>query len=298
MPGVARFGRPSKPLAIVVLALILSIVACIVFSRLSVHAADGSAAFTFSAAQGPDNPTYRLAVMDKPYPRVQFCGKHSTFFVGCRTDAISEAQWMKFQTALADIHFSELAADYKSLETDAPIFVLCRQDPKKCVRIEAYSGLPDELRHLDGSLGRLLNTDRWVRGSVEAARRLRSEGHDLNALDGPSHESTLLIRALIFSDEDIVAELLRDGAKPNVRGADGFTPLLRAVSNGNVESLYDKVALLVGAGGSVCTAAPDGKTPLDFVRLMESDAGRPDIEDFQKTDRLLLAKGGDCVKTR
>jgi Ankyrin repeats (many copies) len=264
----------------------------------STHAADGSAAFTFSVAKGPDSPTYNLAIMEKPQHRVQFCGKHSTFFVGCRTDAISELQWAKFESALADIHFSELAADYRSLETDAPIFVLCRQAPKKCVRIEAYSGLPDELRHLDGSLVRLLNIDQWVHGSSEAVRQLRSEGRNLNALDGSPHESTLLIRALIFSGADVVAELLRDGAKPNVRDADGSTPLLRAVSNGNVEALYDKVTLLVGAGAAVCTAAPDGKTALELVRLMESDAGRPDVEEFKKTDRLLVAKGGDCVQRR
>jgi hypothetical protein len=34
MPGAARFGRPSKPLAIVILGLIIFIVSWIVFSRL------------------------------------------------------------------------------------------------------------------------------------------------------------------------------------------------------------------------------------------------------------------------
>lgn len=278
--------------------LVLTILVAIEGVCYPTHAADGSAVFTFSVAKGPDSPTYSLAIMEKPHPRVQFCGKHSTFFVGCRTDAISEAQWLKFETALTDIHFSELAADYRSLETDAPVFVLCRQAPKKCVRIEAYSGLPDELRHLDGSLGRLLNADRWVQGNVAAVRQLKSENRDLNALDGTPHESTLLIRALIFSDEDVVAELLRGGAKPNERGADGFSPLQWVVTRGDVRSLYDKVTLLVGAGADVCTTAPDGKTALEFVRSIEADAGRPDIEDFQKTDRLLVAKGGDCAKKR
>ena len=34
MPGAARFGRPSKPLTIVILIMFLFIVAWVVFSRL------------------------------------------------------------------------------------------------------------------------------------------------------------------------------------------------------------------------------------------------------------------------
>lgn len=273
--------------------LLLSAAGCF-----STHAADGSATFTFSVAKGAESPTYFLTIRGKQHPRVEFCGKHSTFFIGCRTDPLSEQQWAEFETALADIHFSELASEYTSPETDGPILILCRQAPKKCVRIEVHRELPDNLRNLEGLLARLLNTDRWIHGSVEAVRQLSSESRDVNALDGPSHESTLLIRALIFSDEEVVAELLREGAKPNVRGRDSFSPLQWVVTKGNVTSLYDKVMLLVGAGADVCTTAPDGETPLEFVRSMESDTGRPDMVEFQKTDRFLVAKGGECIERR
>jgi hypothetical protein len=264
----------------------------------SARAAGESAMFTFSVAKGWESPTYRLTIAGKQHPRVQFCGIHSTFFTGCRTDAISEQQWADFNALLDRLHFSELAAEYKSPETDAPIFVLCSQAPKKCVRIEAYTGLREDLRTLDSSLGRVLGTDRWVYGSVDAVRQLMTENRDLNARDGRAHESTLLIRALLYADKDVVAELLKDGINPNVRDKDGSTPLIRVIINGNSTSLRDKVEMLVGAGATVCARTPDGKTALELARWMESDGGRPNIKEFKDTDSFLVKNGGDCVETK
>ena len=71
-----------------------------------------------------------------------------------------------------------------------------------------------------------------------------------------------LITAAVMQDRAAVKELLEDGKYPDVRQKDGFTPLMIAASNGDVET----ASLLLGKGADPNLRAAGGKSALSLAR--------------------------------
>src|SRR5207249_9540392 len=81
-------------------------------------------------------------------------------------------------------------------------------------------------------------------GSLESVRLLARHGADPNASD-PRGGQTALMWAAAEGHGDVVAGLVAMGAKVNAASKAGFTPLLFAVTKGDVPSI--KTLLAAGA---------------------------------------------------
>jgi hypothetical protein len=116
----------------------------------------------------------------------------------------------------------------------------------------------------------------WVipsTGDMEGLKEMLDKQPDqLNALVGGMH-ATMLHVAAYKGQAAMVAELLRRGAKVNLRTKQGHTPLYDCIDNlGTVEI----AAMLLDAGADVTIADNAGKTPLQLA----IDKNRDDIADL------------------
>lgn len=117
--------------------------------------------------------------------------------------------------------------------------------------------------------------------SIDSVVLLLRYGADVNRWD-EEHESTPLLNAVFRNRIDAVRMLLAAGAEPNVRGADGDSPLRLCAQNGYPEMA--RLLLLCGAGQTIHEGAgPTGMNALGFA------ATRLDIDMV----RLLLSHGAD-----
>jgi hypothetical protein len=227
--------------------------------------------------------------------------------LGCRTDTTNIARWQQFEDLLSKIQFSQLPEKYTSSASDMPGYQLCRQRPRKCLLVEEYPDLPENLKHLDETIGLIFGLDRWMDGTVEAVKRLKAEHYNFNlrahrtSVEEESAyggQTTMLIRAVEYSKSaSVVAGLLKAGADIHRRDGAGFSPLMRAIDL--VPDGYAKTAVLLHAGANVCDRGPDGDTSLSLVRKRRS--GLPDdpevTEDkaeLGKIERLLIDSGDHC----
>ena len=101
---------------------------------------------------------------------------------------------------------------------------------------------------------------------------------DVNAAEADG--STPLLWAAHTNDSELVARLIKTGAKPNVRNQLGTTPLEEAALNANSEAI--KALLEAGADPNVAGAA--GETPLMLIARTANVAAA----------KLLLDKGGNA----
>jgi ankyrin repeat protein len=100
---------------------------------------------------------------------------------------------------------------------------------------------------------------------------------DVNAAEGDG--TTPLIWAASLNDTDMVARLIKAGAKPNVRNQLGSLPLTEAAFHANTEMIQ----ALLEAGADPNAAGPDGQTPLMLVARTANVAAA----------KLLLDKGAN-----
>ena len=95
---------------------------------------------------------------------------------------------------------------------------------------------------------------------------------------------TTLFHAVRYADYEIVAELLKYGADPNVALPDGTTPLMIAVeADGIGKGRENIVSLLLQAGAKLDTEDEDGETAQSLAELWENAT----LIDLFKKDTLL-----------
>jgi ankyrin repeat protein len=120
-------------------------------------------------------------------------------------------------------------------------------------------------------------------GNAETAGVLLARGADPNVAERSRHE-TALMWAVAWQHADVAQVLLKHGADVRARSVNGFTPLLFAARDGDIES----TRLLLGAGADLNEAAPDGTTPLlaaahnartDIVALLLERGANPNVSD-------------------
>lgn len=114
---------------------------------------------------------------------------------------------------------------------------------------------------------------------------------DVNAAEADG--STALLWAAHLDDAELVAQLLRAGANPNVKNQLDSTPLAEAAFNANTEI----VKLLLDAGADPNAAGPDGQTPLMLIartanveaaRLMLDKGANPNAKETQRQQTPLM----------
>jgi hypothetical protein len=116
---------------------------------------------------------------------------------------------------------------------------------------------------------------------IDSVIVLLRHGADVNRWD-EAHESTPLLNAVFRNRIDAVRMLLAAGADPNVRGAEGDSPLRLCAQNGYLEMA--RLLLHCGADKTIHEGAgPTGMNALGFA------ATRLNIDMV----RLLLAHGAD-----
>jgi uncharacterized protein len=92
--------------------------------------------------------------------------------------------------------------------------------------------------------------------NIKQIRKLIAQIHDLDEIDF-EYESTPLIYAIEYGNEEIIAELLNAGASPSANGVTD-TPLTAAASKSQVGTL----SLLIKAGADVDEKVEGGISPL------------------------------------
>jgi uncharacterized protein len=106
----------------------------------------------------------------------------------------------------------------------------------------------------------LMNASR--RGAVHDVRKLIEQGAEVNAKYG----DTALTIAAAYDYGDVIDELVHSGADLNLRDSTGFTPLIRAATNGRLEN----VQFLIKAGADQNLVVPEiGWTAIDYARYHE-----------------------------
>ena len=115
-------------------------------------------------------------------------------------------------------------------------------------------------------------------GSVSVVEALVAHGAHVNATTTETH-STALMWAVAERHPAIVRVLIEHDANPRVSTTDGFTPLLYAAHNGDVEM----AEILLAAGVAINATGVDGTHPLPYAIISRQDAFA----------RFLLERGAD-----
>ena len=115
-------------------------------------------------------------------------------------------------------------------------------------------------------------------GSVEVVKLLLAAGADVNAKEAHGGQSVLMW-AVAKKRPEVVKVLIGQGADVGARSTGGFTPLLFAAQQGNVDS----ARLLLAAGADVNETSPDKESP-----LLVATASR-----HEKLAIFLIEKGAD-----
>ena len=115
-------------------------------------------------------------------------------------------------------------------------------------------------------------------GTVAVVEALLAHGADVNATTTETH-STALMWAVAERHPAIVRVLIEHGVNPQASTTDGFTPLLYAAHNGDVEM----AEILLAAGVAINATGVDGTHPLPYAIISRQDAFA----------RFLLERGAD-----
>ena len=115
-------------------------------------------------------------------------------------------------------------------------------------------------------------------GSVTAVQALLAHGAEVNAKDSRRGQ-TALMRAVAQKHADVVRSLIDRGADVRARSKDGFSPLLFAAREGDLES----AKILLAAGAEVNESSSEFGAPL----LLAASSGHQDLA------LLLLQRGAN-----
>jgi ankyrin repeat protein len=148
-------------------------------------------------------------------------------------------------------------------------------------------------------------------GSVEIVRLLLTHGADPKAVD-KALMSTALTAATMGNDTDTIRQLVAAGADVNAADVIGFTPLMYASQNGNLEAV--KLLLSKGANANVVSAPPGGLTvkngiiqlgqftpllaaapygPVDVVKALIAAGANVNVKDARGMTPLMLSVAAD-----
>jgi uncharacterized protein len=116
-------------------------------------------------------------------------------------------------------------------------------------------------------------------GNVQVVQALVAKGANVNATTEEAH-ATALMWSLALGHSAVITTLIEHGADVKISTTKGFTPLMFAARNGDI----DVARLLVAKGAGVNDLASDGTHVLPFAIL----SGQPDFALF------LLEQGADA----
>jgi len=100
-----------------------------------------------------------------------------------------------------------------------------------------------------------------VFGNYEVAKYLHAKGADVNAAATNGSGYNALTGAVTSGHTEIVKWLLQNGAEPNYRYSNNYSPLLNAAANGHLEILM----LLQAHGADLHAKTSDGKNALAYA---------------------------------
>ena len=160
----------------------------------------------------------------------------------------------------------------------------------KTLLVAALAALPVFAAEIAGAGAPLVTAIRS--GQREAAlEMIQKKSADVNAAEADG--STPLLWAAHANDADLVARLLKAGAKPNVPNRLGSTPLEEAAFNANT----DAIKALLDAGADPNAAGADGQTPLMLVsrtanieaaKLLLNKSANPNGRESQRGQTALM----------
>ena len=156
--------------------------------------------------------------------------------------------------------------------------------------VAALSALPVFAAEAPGAGASLVNAIKSGQRSA-AIETIAKQSADVNAAEADG--STPLLWAANMNDADLVARLLKAGAKPNVRNQLGTTPIEEAAFHANTEALK----ALLDAGADANTTGADGQTPLMLVartanvaaaKLLLDKGANPNVREKQRGQTALM----------
>jgi len=100
-----------------------------------------------------------------------------------------------------------------------------------------------------------------VFGNLEITKYLHAKGADINAAATNGSGYNALSGAVTSGHSEIVKWLLENGAEPNYRYSNDYSPLLNAAANGHLEILK----LLQARGADLHARTSDGKNALAYA---------------------------------
>ena len=100
-----------------------------------------------------------------------------------------------------------------------------------------------------------------VFGNLEITKYLHAKGADINAAATNGSGYNALSGAVTSGHTEIVKWLLENGAEPNYRYSNDYSPLLNAAANGHLEILK----LLQACGADLHARTSDGKNALAYA---------------------------------
>src|SRR5690349_13879688 len=122
----------------------------------------------------------------------------------------------------------------------------------KTLLVAALAALPALAAEAPGAGASLVNAIKSGQRSA-AIEMIEKKPADVNAAEADG--STPLLWAANLNDADLVARLLKAGAKPNEKNLLGSTPLEEAAFHANTEA----IKALLDAGADPNAAGPDGQ---------------------------------------
>src|SRR5579872_4646378 len=160
----------------------------------------------------------------------------------------------------------------------------------KTLLVAALAAAPIFAAEITGAGAPLVNAIRSG-DRTAAIEMIGKKSVDVNAAEADG--STPLLWAAHANDADLVARLLKAGAKPNVRNQLGSTPLEEAAFNANTEA----IKALLDAGADANAAGADGQTPLMLVartanvaaaKLLLEKGANPNAKEKQRGQTALM----------
>lgn len=115
-------------------------------------------------------------------------------------------------------------------------------------------------------------------GNLEIAKYLHTKGADINAAATNGSGYTAMTGAVTSGHAEIVKWLLENGAEPNYRYSNNYSPFLNAAANGHLEILK----LLQSHGADLHAKTNDGKNALAYAE----ERKHADVADYLRSQGL------------
>jgi ankyrin repeat protein len=237
-------------------------------------------------------PSYRVEIHGDG--TVLYEGQAYVAVTGSHRGSVSKKTVSELVDAFRNVDYYSLEEEYVWPATDLPTYETSIEIEGKLKKVKDYAGeqvgMPLSVSKLEAEIDRLVDTERWTKGTGNTVKSLADEKWDFKS----PQAAEMLARVAKTGQPEVVTELLAAGVPVDPDSKTAAMALAQAGARGDVSMLQ----ALLGAGarkntksldGALFAAASAGR--LEAVRMLIANGATPTPETASSRTLLMAAAG-------